>query len=40
MFSVEENYSAIGTNVLCFETHTGVHNDPSRLIDVKKENIG
>lgn len=28
--TTEENYSAIGSNVLCFEFHTGVHDDPVR----------
>lgn len=30
--TTEENYTALGTNGLCFETITGVHQDPARLI--------
>jgi len=32
--TTEENYTAMGSNGLCFETITGVHNDPHRLIQV------
>lgn len=30
--TTEENYTAMGTNGLCFEDITGVHNDPGRII--------
>lgn len=30
--TTEENYTAMGTNGLCFEGITGVHEDPSRII--------
>lgn len=33
--TTEENYTAMGTNGLCFETITGVHNDPARVIQVR-----
>ncbi len=34
--TTEENYTALGTNGLCFETITGVHEDPSRVVSIKK----
>lgn len=34
--TTEENYTASGTNGLCFPGITGVHNDPSRLIEGKQ----
>ena len=33
-YTTEENYTAMGTNGLCFEGITGVHEDPSRLFHV------
>jgi len=30
--TTEENYTALGTNGLCFETITGVHDDPRRVV--------
>lgn len=33
--TTEENYTALGTNGLCFETITGVHQDPRRVISVR-----
>lgn len=33
--TTEENYTALGTNGLCFEGVTGVHNDPSRVVAVR-----
>lgn len=33
--TTEENYTAMGTNGLCFEGITGVHENPSRIIQVK-----
>lgn len=32
--TTEENYTALGTNGLCFEAITGVHQDPRRLIQI------
>ena len=33
--TTEENYTALGSNGLCFETITGVHQDPSRVIGLR-----
>ncbi|NDB84853.1 MAG: hypothetical protein EB127_19410, partial [Alphaproteobacteria bacterium] len=33
--TTEEHYSMLGTNGLCFESITGVHEDPSRIIQVR-----
>jgi hypothetical protein len=33
--TTEENYTALGTNGLCFEGITGVHRDPSRVVAVR-----
>jgi hypothetical protein len=33
--TTEENYTALGTNGLCFEGITGVHNDSSRVVAVR-----
>ncbi len=32
--TTEENYTAMGTNGLCFEGITGIHKDPARLLQV------
>ncbi len=34
--TTEEHYSMMGTNGLCFESITGVHEDPNRIIQVSK----
>jgi hypothetical protein len=34
--TTEENYTAMGTNGLCFEWLTGVHQDPHRIIPLEK----